>query len=163
MTISVFLSHSVDDVNILVEIKKEFEDKDVDLYIAEEDIQPGSVLVNKIKQAIDKCDIFLVLITKKGSRSNWVNSEIGMAIHAKKRIVPMLEKGVDVPSPIIGLERIEFKIDDTDGAVKSLREFLMKFKNSKDNSAVVDIMKGIEIVLFVILGVILLSAIFSKK
>ena len=163
MTLSVFLSHSVKDTRIIREIKQEFGDKDVDLYIAEDNPDPGVVLRDKIKKAIESCDIFLLLVTKEGSRSRWVNSEIGIAVGARKRIVPMVQEGAKIPSTILDLERINFKIDDTDGAIKSLHRFLLKFKSKKDNLDLSKLFDWIEVSLLLVLIIVLFASLFSKK
>ena len=163
MTISVFLSHSVKDTMIIREIKEEFKDKDVDLYIAEDNPDPGIVLREKIKKAIERCDIFLLLVTKEGSRSRWVNSEIGIALEAKKRIIPMVQEGAEVPSTILDLERINFETEDTDGAIKSLHKFLLEFRNKKDNLDLSKLFDWIEAILLLVLIIVLFARLFSKK
>jgi hypothetical protein len=163
MTKSVFLSHSVRDVKWLEEINKEFIDKDLDLYIAEQDIQPGYNLLNKIEDAIKKCDMFVVLISKRGSRSKWVQSEIGIAIASKKRIVPIIEKGVNVPPQLLGKEFIRLDPEEPEGAIDSLKTFLSKSKDDKEREEWIRLSDTILVFAVVILGIVLIAALLSRK
>ncbi|MDA8054350.1 MAG: toll/interleukin-1 receptor domain-containing protein [Thermoplasmatales archaeon] len=157
---NIFLSHSVRDVKMIEEISKEFNDKDLDLYIAEQDIQPGSNLLDKIRDAIKKCDIFVVVISKNGLRSKWVHSEIGIAIASNKRIVPIVEEGVDVPPQLSGTEFIRFDPNEPESALDSLKIFLSKLKASRESIQLSD---TIFVFVVVLLGIILIPALFSKK
>lgn len=161
MTISVFLSHSVMDVKILEEISEEFKNKGLDLYIAEQHIQPGSNLLNKIKNAIKKCDIFVVLISKNGSRSQWVQSEIGIAIAADKLIVPIIEKGVGIPPQLLGMEFISFNPKEPEGALDSLKTFLSESKASKESEEWLQLLDLILVLVVVILGIVLITSVLS--
>lgn len=70
--------------------------------------------------------MFIVLVSKKGSRSKWVHSEIGIAIANNKRIIPIIEKGESIPDPLLGREYIEYDPNKPKDALKSLDDFLSK-------------------------------------
>lgn len=59
-----------------------------------EDIGIGTVWAGLIKESIEKCEIFIVVIGKETLKSNWVKQEITWAMDAKKIIYPILHNGI---------------------------------------------------------------------
>lgn len=90
-----FLSHSTCELDWCKSLKSRAEKElGIKVYLAECDRQPGKELAKKVTDAIDRCDVFLVLITQNSIRSSWVNQEIGYAKRAKKWIIPVIpDKG----------------------------------------------------------------------
>ena len=79
MVFKVFISHSMDDAWIVYELHDLLKINGIEAYVAEWSLSPGAELSEKIKAAIRYCDCFLVLLTRHGTRSQWVNQEIGIA------------------------------------------------------------------------------------
>ena len=81
------------------------------LYRFENDLRPGTRLIEKITEAIKRADFVVALITPRSARSNWIQTEIGIAIGQKKPIVPICEIGARVPAALHGIELI--RLDPT--------------------------------------------------
>jgi tetratricopeptide (TPR) repeat protein len=102
----VFLSHSacpedkglVDGIVVLAKKRK-----GINLYIAENDKQPGRDLNEKIEKELKDCDCVWALLTPKGNSSAFVQNEIGAAHKIKRRIIPMLEEGEALQGMLGGL------------------------------------------------------------
>lgn len=54
----------------------------------------GDPLPERIVEAIKGCDCFVAFLTKNAEKSVWVNQEIGVAINAGIKIIPIVEDGV---------------------------------------------------------------------
>lgn len=161
MTFNIFLSHSVEDYSIVSKIEEELKDKEIEVYIAEKDIQPGTSLAEKVRSNIEKCNLFIALITKNGRRSEWIQTEIGIALEAKKRIVPILEEGTNIPKPLKDLEYVELKLNDIEHSIDSLKAFLNKFKASVKKSLTKRLIGKIVLVLSAIIIIAVLASVFS--
>ena len=83
----VFVSHSCKDREVLGELKRQMRGYGADLFLAHEDINPGENDLNKIKQEVSRCDVFLIIGNKYSKQSEYCNQEIGMAIAHKKTII----------------------------------------------------------------------------
>ena len=55
---------------------------------------PGQKLDRKAFTNLDNADCVVVLLTRNGIRSNWVQQEIGYALKIGKPLIPLVEKGV---------------------------------------------------------------------
>jgi hypothetical protein len=102
--------------------------------MAGDDVQPGGILVDKVKKAIDACDAVVVLITRQSQHSPWVNQEIGFALSKEKLVIPLVEAGVDVSSHgmLAGLEHVTVDPADPQKAVASLSAFITKRAFTKE-------------------------------
>ncbi len=96
MSYTIFVSHSLNDSQIIGEMETAFEKSDVKLYMANRDVNYGNELPAKIKKAIDNSDAVLAILTSNASKSNSVNQEVGYAIGKEKLVVPMVERGAKI-------------------------------------------------------------------
>jgi hypothetical protein len=134
MSFEVFVSHSVghDDTRLLDELERQAKTLGIRFYLAERDVQPGSPLSVKIRNAIVRADLVVALLTKQGATSPWVNQEIGFARQQNKRIVPLLEDGVKPPGIIVEMEQVRFRRDRPSEALELVTSYLRKMKSNKE-------------------------------
>lgn len=85
----------------------------ISVYLAEHDPQPGTVLAEKVRAAIHRCQAVLALITTASISSAYVQQEIGIAHECGKPIIPVVEKGIDVRQLGVfqGVEYIELDLE----------------------------------------------------
>lgn len=88
-------------------------------------IDPGSSWDTTIKEAIDHCDIFLVMLTPNSVESQNVLNEITYAQSKGKTIIPLLMVKCDLPLALIRTQWIDFTHDYT-SALDRLLERLQK-------------------------------------
>lgn len=71
----IFISHSSgpDDMEVVSQMTSMLESVGIQPYIAELHRQLGKYISRKIKNAIDTSDTVLGMLTKGGSKSEWVN------------------------------------------------------------------------------------------
>ena len=155
MAYQVFISHSTKDREIIVEIARSIQSDEIKAYVAEWDITPGVDLPRKVKNQIKRCDCVVVILTKRGTRSQWVHQEIGCANGLDKLVIPFVEKGVKVKGFIGSREYIEFDRSDPDSlkdAMDDLGDYLGDLHEEKKAGQT----RG----LWILGGIVLLSLLF---
>jgi len=100
----------------------------IECYMAEHDVQPGVTLKDKLKQRILAADCVLVFITKGSLGSDWVKWEVGIADGQGKLIIPVIEKGVDIPAFLLGKEYISFDPRDVTTTAQAVSQYLARQK-----------------------------------
>ena len=109
-----FLSHATADTAHLALVCPQIEAMGISLYLAEHDPKAGTLLSQKVIDAILRCQAVVVLITTTSLNSAFVQQEVGIAHQAGKLIVPIVEKGIDTRQLGIlqGIEHIPFDLSE---------------------------------------------------
>ena len=76
----------------------------------------------------------IILLTKNGMRSNWVQQEIGYALKARKLIIPLIEKGTNSQDlgALQGKEYIEYDSLHPEEALLKTSTFVKSLKLKKE-------------------------------
>lgn len=127
-----FISHAQQDLEALETLKRALDKERVEYYVAEDDSQPGIILLSKIADAIKRSHIMVALLTENGARSPTVNQEIGIAIDSGIRVIPLVEKGVKVGVFIDGLEQFQFHREELPKVCVSVASFLSRLAHSSE-------------------------------
>ena len=109
MSFSVFVSHSMrpHDLPLLRGVCEHLSHHGITYYLAERDWRFGERLPQRVENEIKRSDCVLGFLTKEGHASDYVNQEIGVAMAAKKPIIPVLEQGTDLTGFRAGLDYVE--------------------------------------------------------
>lgn len=96
------MSHAKEDKDFVNKIKKDLENKGVQVWLYEVHMTPGDELVKKIADSIRYNDYLGVIISKNSEKSLWVTLEVGMALameHALgfSKVIPILYGECDIP------------------------------------------------------------------
>ena len=136
MAYRVFFSHSGKDGAWTKYIAERAKALGVEAYLYEHDPQPGQLIAGKVKQAIARADALVVMLTKDGQGSPYVQQEIGFAEAKGKLIVPLVEPGVNENglAMLQGREYIPFDLKNPAPALASLLNYLTRLKTSKEES-----------------------------
>lgn len=94
MSDMVFISYSSKDTQIIKKILQQLKDAGIDYWKAPEMIPAGSNYAREIPRAIERCQVFVLMISESSQDSIWVEKEIDCAINARKTIVPINLTGV---------------------------------------------------------------------
>jgi len=91
-----FISYSDKDSKKMTSFEKAIQDSSLGLkpIIVAKDIKPGIPLSEKVKNAINDCDILIPIITKNSITNQWVNQEIGFAYAMDRKIFPLVDKSL---------------------------------------------------------------------
>jgi nucleoside 2-deoxyribosyltransferase len=156
MVYKVFLSHSTRDQGIVVSLANLLTKLGIEVSVAEWYLRPGSKLDEKVFGQIKESDSVVVLLTQDGTRSSWVNQELGYALGAGKPIIPLVEKGITQSqlASLQGKEYIEYNPNQPQESLTKASTFMNSLKLEKENRE-----KG----LLVIGGIILLLMLLSGK
>jgi len=107
MAYKVFISHSTRDQGLVISLSNLLSKFGVEVFVAEWYLAPGERLDKKVFDQIAKSDCVVVLLTRDGIRSNWVQQEIGYSLQGNKPVIPMVEKGID-PNNLAALQGREY-------------------------------------------------------
>lgn len=134
MPYKVFISHSAEDQRVVVTLANFLAKFNIDVAVAEWYLSPGSHIEKQISTQIEKSDCVVVLLTRNGLRSNWVQQEIGYAISKRKIVIPLVEKGADhnALASLQGKEYIEFDPSNPEVALSKTSTFVKNLKLKKE-------------------------------
>ena len=89
MSDMVFISYSSKDTQIIKKILSQMKAAGIEYWKAPEMIPAGSNYAREIPRAIERCKVFVLMISESSQDSIWVEKEIDCAINARKTIVPL--------------------------------------------------------------------------
>jgi TIR domain len=129
-----FVSHSTKDSDLARLIKAEVEGTGrAHVYLAEDDVQLGIPIELKVRRNLRSADAVLVLVTRNGLDSQWVQQEVGAAV-ADKLVIPMVERGADTDrlGMISSRERLYFGPDNAADAITALAKYIASKAGEKN-------------------------------
>lgn len=88
-TLKVFLSYSHSDRVIAAALKRILEANGMDVFLAHEDIEPCAKWIKTIIGSLDRCHVFIPLLTQEFEKSTWTNQELGYSLAKGKLIIPV--------------------------------------------------------------------------
>lgn len=134
MSYKVFVSHSTSDQGLVTALSNLLTKFGVEVFVAEWYLSPGESLSKQIVAQIEKTNCMVVLLTQNGLRSNWVQTEVGIAIGNKIPIIPIVEKGTD-PKNLAALQEkvyIEYDSSQPQQALLKASTYLNSLKLKKE-------------------------------
>ncbi len=137
MGFKVFLSHATGDIDLAREISKKAASVGAEVFIAEEDKRPGTPILQKVEENLRTSHALVVLLTRKGHASAYVQNEIGWARGAGKPIIALKHKSVD-PSKLgmlDGLEYIPFDKNLAEATTELVAHLCRLIKTENDRAA----------------------------
>src|SRR5262245_38159413 len=85
----VFVSHATADKFIAKVICQKIEEIGAEFFRDDRDIQGGDDIPERIREHIEECDEFLIILSPQSIGRQWVLVELGAAWFSGKRIVPI--------------------------------------------------------------------------
>jgi hypothetical protein len=133
MPYNVFVSYSTKDIPDVAKLRSFLQIPDVACFISEYVVTPGAPLAPTIQNAIQNCDLFILLWSKNAAASEWVPQEIGIAHAWQRPILPfVLEPNVSLPGFISGLRYVP-AYQNSQQAMFMLREIVIRNSLVKQN------------------------------
>lgn len=134
MTYNVFISYSTKDMKIVKIIRNTIKASNIEVFVADDSIEPGSNLNNSILNSIKKCDLFVLLWSKNSCNSDYVKQEVGIAKGSDKYIIPfVLNKRIELPTFINDLKYIK-AYEGLEKSLEVLQKSIYKRVNYKKPS-----------------------------
>lgn len=134
MGYKVFISHSTRDQGLVISLANLLTKYDLDVTVAEWYLAPGIRLDKKISDLIEKADCVVILLTKNGIRSKWVQQEIGITLSKGRPTIPLVEKEISNKDlgALQGREYIEFDPHWPRDALVKTASYVKTLKLKKD-------------------------------
>lgn len=126
----VFISHSIEDREFVQQLSQAIEKAGATAYLLEEEGKPGTNWVQRMKKAIENSECVVTLLTRNGSRSPWVNQEIGFASAYGKRIIPVVESSVIIGPLLAGKTYIKLDRRSPETAISRI---VSAIRNCREN------------------------------
>jgi len=109
MAFKIFISYSTKDIDTVNHIRGMLDNPNIETFFAENSVEPGESLVDKIYSAIKDTDLFLLMWSSNSWESEWVTREIDLARSEKKTIVPIkLDEESKLPGILSDVKYIPF-------------------------------------------------------
>jgi hypothetical protein len=123
---SVFLSHSMKDVEHVDQVRRQLEALGILAWLAELDPRPGTSVLEKIEAVLPTCDAVVFLITTNSIDSAYVQQEVGLARAHRMPMVPLVDHRVDRSKLglIVELEWIGIDLDNPSEALERVTQSL---------------------------------------
>jgi hypothetical protein len=96
----VFISATHRQINLVHEVSEVVTEAGFDAWFAQTTISVGDRIVDEIAKAIDEADCFIAILSEDVAYSSWVRFEIGRALGAHKKILPIRVGEAPVPSDL---------------------------------------------------------------
>ena len=156
MAYKVFISHSTSDIGLVTSLAHLLQKFGIDVFVANWYLSPGESLDKKVFDQIESSDCVVVLLTRNGIRSNWVQQEIGYSMQKNRPVIPIVEQGVDRSelAALQGKEYIEYDPYQPQSALTKLSSFVNGLKLKKEEQ---------EKALLVVGGLLLLLLLMEGK
>lgn len=126
----VFISHSWDDNDVARKIAHHVKRDGAEIWIDYARISGGESLPDGISEALEWCDILILVWSKPAAVSYYVKLEWQSALHLQKRIIPCLLDDTKQPAILRGLLYIDFK-DFDNGYIKLCRALKLVTKEEE--------------------------------
>lgn len=103
----IFISYSHINKDIARRLSKRLERMGMDYFLDEKDIGWGSPISQEVSRALGDCVALIVIVSASSLKSTWVPFEIGQAMSANKKILPLItDPALDVPAYISNLSYV---------------------------------------------------------
>ena len=131
---TIFLSHSSSDHAQASEIVSLLQGHGLEIWYSDYDIKATADWEQSIRTALDRCEWFIVLLSRESVKSEWVRAEVHWAIENRpNKIVPVLVEDCDTAKLHLRLATIQF-IDLVRDRVGGLDELLEIWKVATDSA-----------------------------
>jgi hypothetical protein len=105
----IFISYSTADAEAARFIHRNLLEQGVSAFLAAASLQPGQQWSPEILDALRGADTVLFLASKSACASPWVQQELGYAIGAKKKLIPIIwdMKPTELPGWVSGYQALD--------------------------------------------------------
>jgi hypothetical protein len=124
----VFISHSREDEAIVRWLKAQVEAAGHEAWVAESELQPGGQLSGKVITGLAECDAYVILLTKDGYESIYVEHEVGAAVISGKPVIALVDQTLaEHPMGMLtDVEQVRFDREDLAASTAAITTGLMR-------------------------------------
>lgn len=163
--LNVFISHSIEDINVVVRMHDLLSRSGIGIHVAEFQPELGADLAGKIRRMIQNSHYVIALLTPSGLRSSFVNYELGLADMLKKPIISLVQKGAEseLPAFLKGREYLSFDLNDSKYTIEWVVEYLNKIRRKKAEEQANAIAGLVGLLIVAIFGAAILGMLLGGK
>lgn len=134
MAYEIFVSYAQPDAELAQQIFQRAYEAGIKAYLYQHHQSPGVTIGPNVLKQINNADAVVVLFTKAGARSAYVNQEIGAALAFEKRVIAIVEQSV-APGRLGMLNGVEHVplVANSDAVLHKVVVALQKAKEKKSN------------------------------
>ncbi|WMW25163.1 toll/interleukin-1 receptor domain-containing protein [Methanolobus sediminis] len=109
MTFKIFVSYCTKDIEEIKPILNQIQTiKDTEFFFADQTLNPGDHISQRIINYISNCDVFILFYSKSAYASTYVQHEIGVAKANDKLIIPILLDDTKPDGMLQGINYLNF-------------------------------------------------------
>jgi len=112
---SIFISYSRDNTEFVMNLAKNLRKSGANIWLDQLDIKAGENWDNAIQKALQESGIFLIVLSKDSVASNNVMDEVGYALGAEKKVIPVLVEQCKIPFRLERRQFVDFTGDHQKG------------------------------------------------
>lgn len=106
-TTKLFVSYNHADSVFVNKLERDLASHGAEVWRDVREIRVGESVIRKIREGIDRCDYFIVVLSQKSIKSEWVQREIDVATTheletGKRKVLPVLRGRIDPPGFLKG-------------------------------------------------------------
>ncbi|MFZ3092130.1 MAG: toll/interleukin-1 receptor domain-containing protein [Nitrospirota bacterium] len=117
-TIRAFISYSTKDKEYGAQVKRILEAYGIECFLAHEDLEVSEEWKNRILEELERCDLFIALLSKAFRESDWAPQEVGVI--AGRKGIAIIPLSVDGVMPFGFISQVQGKRIPTDGVSESV-------------------------------------------
>ncbi len=105
---NVFISHAHGDSAFVSKLANDLNHRGLTIWSADQELEPGDRWAPVIEKAIHNADTFLVVLSDKSEDSDWMRTEVALALSQDKRVVPIyVTEQPDVPYILTAIQGVD--------------------------------------------------------
>jgi TIR domain len=108
MTGHVFISYSRRDRQYARKLAQELRERGYSVWL-DDRIDAGASWHLELEESIENCAVFVVIVTPDSRKSDWVSRELVHATNEKKKVIPLLLAGDDLPFLLNTLQFVDVR------------------------------------------------------
>ena len=135
----IFISYSSADAEAATFIHRNLVEQGVTAFLAATSLQPGQQWSPEILEALRGSDTVLFLASKKACASAWVQQELGYAVGAKKKLIPIIwdMKATELPGWVSGYQALDLSRHSAEEVKEEVAAIAERIKTNKKTALLV--------------------------
>jgi hypothetical protein len=107
--ISVFISYSRTDTTLVDKLEDDLVARNFRPWVDRRRLEGGQEWLDVIQEAINSCDVLVVLLTPDAVKSKFVRMEYRYAQRKDKVVIPVLYRPCEIPIDLIDIHHVNFE------------------------------------------------------
>jgi tetratricopeptide (TPR) repeat protein len=132
----IFLSHSWDNKPLVQRLEQELQAAGAEVWVDHAGVRAGDNLPEKVSQALEWCDTFVLVWSETAAKSRWVTAEWTSAFSRGKLIIPCCLDQTALPALLANLLYVDFS--NVEQGVARLREAVQRAQKPVSDTPTTD-------------------------